>query len=170
MITMWYLIALIVIVYIAISLYKENLGIGRDVKFRVTNAETGKTLYVGHGNSIGSAAIDGFSKMFESVSISSHEETIESRLNAMTNALDEYRSHMTSNDITQCEQYINKMCNLLAEKHTKRIQAENERLMAKYRKGKKTQNPIIRNTKQRYYQKKNKAIYRWHMNNQKRGT
>ena len=104
-----YIIAFVVLIaflLIIVSIRNARLGKGRKVQAQFIHPETRKAVCVGHGNSIGSAVIDGFSKLYNGLSITSREDTITSRLDAMKRMLQENRSRMTKHDIEQCEYYI----------------------------------------------------------------
>lgn len=118
--------AVIIVICVILSARNAHLGKGHDVKVQFVNSETGRTVHVGHGNSIGSAIEDGFSKMWNSVSISTREDTIKSKLDSMTSTLSDNRSRMTKCDIAQCEQYVSYMRDLLAKKQAERQHMERE--------------------------------------------
>lgn len=118
-------IALLVLC-IAIAVRNARYGIGQKVKVQFRDSETGRTVHAGNGNSIGAAIADGFSKMWYSVSISSREDAIKSKLDSMNRTLSENRSRMRSGDIAQCEQYISRMRGLLSQKEAERQRIERE--------------------------------------------
>lgn len=124
---------------------RKKYGKGMRVKVQVQNAETGRTLHTGNGTCIGEAVAHAFSKMYYSVSISSHDDTIKSKLDSMKETLAENRWRMYDRDIEKCERYIGQMRNLLARKEEDRLRAErehrNEELERKrYQQEKKIQN------------------------------
>ena len=129
----------VIFVFLAILIFiiaeaRKFSGSGRRVKAQFISQNSGRTMYAGHGNSVGSAVVDGFSKMYHSVSINSQEGTIQSRLNSMTSTLSENRSRMRSSDIVQCEHYIREMSNLLSQKRAQRQAKEHERSEAELEK------------------------------------
>ena len=101
-------------------------GTGQKVKVQFRDSETGRTVHAGNGNSIGAAIADGFYKMLSSVSMSSREDTIKSKLDSMNRTLSENRSRMFKGDIAQCEQYISRMRGLLSQKEAERQRMEKE--------------------------------------------
>lgn len=117
----------LLVLCIAIAAHNARYGIGRKVKVQFRDSETGRTVHAGNGNSIGAAIADGFSKMWYSVSVSSREDTIKSKLDSMNRTLSENRSRMRSGDIAQCEQYISRMRGLLSQKQAERERAESEK-------------------------------------------
>ena len=123
-------VALVALLVLGITKGAHNAkyGIGQKVKVQFHDSETGRTIHAGNGNSIGAAIVDGFSKMWYSVSISSREDTIKSKLDSMNRTLSENRSRMLSGDIAQCEQYINCMSDLLSQKEAERQRVKRERL------------------------------------------
>lgn len=110
------IIMILCVVWAAVDAKNVRYGKGYKVKAQFKDAETGRTLHAGNGTSIGDAIADGFRKMLNSVSTSSHEDTITSKLRAMRNTLSEYRDRMFPEDIARCERYIDQMRNLLERK------------------------------------------------------
>ncbi len=115
------------VLIIAYETYRAKYGAGRKVKVEFRDSETGRTIHVGVGTSIGSAIADGFSKMCDNVSVTSREETIRIRLDSMSKTLEDNRSRMFKSDIESCEQYIGKMRELLSQKEAERQQEQQQR-------------------------------------------
>lgn len=121
------LFVVLIAVLIIISARDIRLGKGRKTKIKFISADSGRVMYTGNGNSIGSAVEDSFFKMYQSLSESSKTETITIRLNAMEKALYEHRYRMTAADIEKCEQYIKRTRNLLSEKQEAEKRKQNMR-------------------------------------------
>lgn len=114
------MLVLLFVVILAVFVFIVASGIGRKngckAKIQFISPESGRVMYTGNGNSVGSAAEDGFFKMYQSLSESSKVDTITSRLNAMERTLDENRYRMSVADIEKCEHYIRRTKDLLSEK------------------------------------------------------
>ena len=117
-----------VVLCLVCGLHRDKYGTGRKVKVQFKNADTGRTIHAGNGTSIGSAITDGFSKMWNSVSMHSHEDTLRSKLDVMERTLSENRSRMYGRDITQCEHYIYRMRDLLTQKEAEQECMQRDRL------------------------------------------
>lgn len=126
----------LVICAIAVTVRDQRLGRGRKVKVSFIETESGSTLYAGHGNSIGKAVINGFSKMYSCLSANSRIETIERNLASMKKTLADYSSRMTKRDIEECENYIRLTNSLLTRKKTQQEAKELSRSRAEQEKKK----------------------------------
>lgn len=100
--------AILLIYGIYSSVMSAKYGDGRKVKVRFVESEHTRALYVGQGQSVGSAMVDGFAKMYYALTPNSHLETIERNLRSMKRSLSENRSRMRENDIACCQSYIDK--------------------------------------------------------------
>lgn len=121
------MIGVVLVLCIVSAAQSAKYGTGKSVKVQFRDSETGRTVHAGNGTSIGGAISDGFSKMCYSVSISSREDTIKSKLDTMNRTLSENRSRMRQSDIAICEQYISRMSGLLSQKQAQRQQMEREK-------------------------------------------
>lgn len=117
----------LMILCLIISARRSKYGTGGSVKIQFRDPDTGRTVHAGNGNSIGSALADGFSKMCDSISLSSSEDTIRGKLSSMKNALSEHRSRMFSRDIAECELYIKRAQGLLDQKESERKRTEQKK-------------------------------------------
>lgn len=90
------------------------------------NPETGNILYSGKGNSVASALLDGFDKMYRNLSTNSREETLENRLATMKQAVEDNRHYLKKRDVEVCKEYIQKVQSLLTQKEQeRRVRQEN---------------------------------------------
>ena len=119
------LFIIIIIIIIILSCRSARYGTGRNVKVQFKSQSSGHVVYSGNGLSIGDAMVDGFYKMYNSITENSRIDTIESRYNGMRNALRENRSRMKPEAISQCERYISLTYDLLyRKKNKKQLEAE----------------------------------------------
>ena len=94
----------------------------KKVTVQFKNPETGNILYSGKGNSVASALLDGFDKMYRNLSTNSHEETLENRLATMKQAMEDNRHYLKKRDVEVCKEYIQKVQSLLTQKEQERKQ------------------------------------------------
>ncbi len=99
----------------------------KKVTVQFKNPETGNILYSGKGNSVASALLDGFDKMYRNLSTNSREETLENRLATMKQAMEDNRHYLKKRDVEVCKEYIQKVQSLLTQKEQERKQLEEEK-------------------------------------------
>lgn len=98
----------------------------KKVTVQFKNPETGNILYSGKGNSVASALLDGFDKMYRNLSTNSREETLENRLATMKQAVEDNRHYLKKRDVEVCKEYIQKVQSLLTQKEQeRRVRQEN---------------------------------------------
>ena len=98
----------------------------KKVTVQFKNPETGNILYSGKGNSVASALLDGFDKMYRNLSTNSREETLENRLATMKQAVEDNRHYLKKRDVEVCKEYIQKVQSLLTQKEQeRRVHQEN---------------------------------------------
>lgn len=102
-------------IIIGVAAFQSNYGYG-DVKITFSRPDSGSVLHTGRGNSIGSAILDGFFKLYEDITPSSRLDTIEMRYSTMVETLNQYRSRMHSYEIARCEEYISRTKELLEDR------------------------------------------------------
>lgn len=134
----WVLVGIgaLVIVAVASAAYRDHYGIG-DAKVVFAREDTGSTVHVGHGSSLGEAVADGTKKLYRDLSPSSRYETILVRYKAMVKTLAENRGRMFQDDISACEYYIRQTKAMLDEREEeyeripehRRFVAQQRRLM-----------------------------------------
>ena len=124
----WVFVGLAVwlVIVIASAAYREHYGIGK-TKIQFLKEETGTTVRVGQGSSLGEAMADGFRKLYVDLSPASRLETIQVRYRAMQKSLAENRGRMFQEDISACESYLRKVKVLLDEKQAETDKREAER-------------------------------------------
>lgn len=117
-----------IIISVFVGFLLMCIGIGKSghrsnqkVSAKFTNMNTGRTVAVGHGHSIGSAMIDSFYKISSNITENSAIDTIESRLKAMKELLNNNRNILSASDIISCESYISKLENLLQRKKNRAV-------------------------------------------------
>ena len=119
----------VILLIIAVTIYRSHYGIGSvSVRFQT---ESGSTVRAGHGGSVGTAVVDGFRKLYESLSLSSRIDTIESRLTAMRRTLSDNRYRMRSAEIETCESYIRMTSDLLNRKKEELSRQEEKKKSAR---------------------------------------
>ena len=98
----------------------------KKVTVQFKNPETGNILYSGKGNSVASALLDGFDKMYRNLSTNSREETLENRLATMKQAVEDNSHYLKKRDVEVCKEYIQKVQSLLTQKEQeRRVRQEN---------------------------------------------
>lgn len=98
----------------------------KKVTVQFKNPETWNILYSGKGNSVASALLDGFDKMYRNLSTNSREETLENRLATMKQAVEDNRHYLKKRDVEVCKEYIQKVQSLLTQKEQeRRVRQEN---------------------------------------------
>lgn len=98
----------------------------KKVTVQFKNPGTGNILYSGKGNSVASALLDGFDKMYRNLSTNSREETLENRLATMKQAVEDNRHYLKKRDVEVCKEYIQKVQSLLTQKEQeRRVRQEN---------------------------------------------
>lgn len=113
---------IIIILCVIWACRNARYGTGRNVKVQFKSEQSGRVVHSGNGHSIGDAMVDGFSKMYYSLTENSRIDTIESKYNGMRNALSENRNRMRPDAISQCERYISLTSDLLyRRKNAKQI-------------------------------------------------
>lgn len=131
----WVLVGLaaFIVVAIASAAYREHYGIG-EAKVVFTREDTGTTVHVGHGSSLGEAVADGTKKLYDDLSSSSRYETIHVRYRAMVKTLAENRDRMFQDDIAKCEYYIRQTKSMLDGREAEQAKIpENRRFVAQQR-------------------------------------
>lgn len=125
---------------LVICLCNAHYGFGdASVKFRT---EGGSTIATGHGSCLGEAVADGMKDLYSKLSLSSHKDTIESRLSVMEKTLFDNRNRMYRNDVKVCEYYISQTKLLLERKRAeeerqRKSKEEKERLLLEQRQAEK---------------------------------
>lgn len=114
------------IIVVASAAYREHYGIGK-AKIQFLREETGTTVRVGQGSSLGEAMVDGFRKLYGDLSPASRLDTIQVRYRAMQKSLAENRGRMFQEHISACESYLRKTKKLLDEKQAEADKREAER-------------------------------------------
>lgn len=127
MIVISFVVLLVVIIAIISAVYNMHYGIG-DVKIKF-QTEGGTTIRTGRGRSIGEAVADGIKNLYDSLSLSSQTNTIESRLLSMKSTLAEYRRRMFAADIEASEKYIALTQSLLNKKKAQEQAKEQEKAL-----------------------------------------
>jgi len=98
----------------------EERGESRKESEKVTinfaNPATHETIFKGVGYSIGGAMINGFANINYSLSVSSSEKTIQSRLDIMRRSLSLHQDQMSAKEIARCKEYIQTVENKAVEK------------------------------------------------------
>jgi len=125
---MWILAVglLLLVISIAVSAYRHHFGIGQ-VKITFSNSDTGTTVRVGQGSSVGDAMADGFRKLYGDLSSSSRLDTVQARYNVMQKTLAENRDRMFQGDICACETFLRQTKDLLDRKQAEVDLREAER-------------------------------------------
>lgn len=120
-------IGVVFLTCIIIGIVNAIPGSGQGVKVQFSDPDTGRVVHTGTGDSIGSAMVDAFSKMYNSLSLSSKPDTIRSKLDSMNNAIMENEKRISWRDAEQCYDYINRTRRLLTEKESELERARQER-------------------------------------------
>ena len=120
-------IGVVFLTCIIIGIINAIPGSGQGVKVQFSDPDTGRVVHTGTGYSIGSAMVDAFSKMYNSLSMSSKPDTIRSKLDSMNNAVLENKNRISRRDAEQCYDYINRTRKLLADKEAELEKVRQER-------------------------------------------
>lgn len=94
-----------IITLLIISGYNSaRYGSGKNVKIRMSNSDSGRSIATGNGHSIGSAAIDICRKIYER-SPTEKVSTIQQNIDSIEKLINDYSRRMRQNDIDQCRYY-----------------------------------------------------------------
>ena len=126
-------IAAWLVIVVIFAAYREHYGIG-NAKVVFSREETGTTVHVGRGSSLGEAVADGMKKLYLDLSPSSRYETVQIRYKVMVKTLAENRSRMFQDDISVCERYIQQTKAILDEREAEQAKIpERRRFVAQQR-------------------------------------